>query len=63
MSKKAKAIALIVAGAVLVALPEPVTTPIGVALLTKGIKMLKGTPEEKSNTQKETQTGTSEENR
>ncbi len=56
MTKKAKAIALIVAGAVLVALPEPVTTPIGVALITKGIKMLKGVTEE-SNAQKETQTG------
>ncbi|NPA69987.1 MAG: hypothetical protein GXO26_04200 [Crenarchaeota archaeon] len=55
MTKKAKAIALIVAGAVLVALPEPVTTPIGVALITKGIKMLKGVSEE-ANTQKESQT-------
>ncbi|NPB00911.1 MAG: hypothetical protein GXO10_06005 [Crenarchaeota archaeon] len=54
MTKKAKAIALIVAGAVLVALPEPVTTPIGVALITKGIKMLKGVTEE-TNTQKEAQ--------
>ncbi|NPA22923.1 MAG: hypothetical protein GXO23_01305 [Crenarchaeota archaeon] len=48
MTKKAKAIALIVAGAVLVALPEPVTTPIGVALITRGIKMLKGATEEKT---------------
>ncbi len=46
MTRKAKAIALIVAGAVLTALPEPVTTPIGIALITKGIKMLKGRVEE-----------------
>jgi len=47
MTRKAKAIALIVAGAILTALPEPITTPIGIALISKGIKMLKGALEER----------------
>ncbi len=41
MTSRAKAIAMIVAGAVLIALPEPFTTALGVALITKGLKMLK----------------------
>ena len=43
MARNVKAVALIVAGAVLVAIPEPVTTFIGVGLLAKGLKMLRST--------------------
>ncbi|GEM_PF-4380434 len=45
MTNRIKAIAMIVAGAVLIALPEPFTTALGVALITKGLKMLKKSEE------------------
>ena len=44
--RNVKAIALIVAGAILVALPEPTTTAIGIALITKGIQMLRAEQKE-----------------
>ena len=40
-----KAIAMIVAGSILVALPEPVTTAIGIALIGKGLQMLRSQQE------------------
>ncbi len=45
MTNRIKAIAMIVAGAVLIALPEPFTTALGIALITKGLKMLKKSEE------------------
>ena len=43
MVRNVKAVALIVAGAVLVAIPEPVTTFVGIGLLAKGLRMLRAT--------------------
>ncbi len=51
---RAKAIALIVAGAILVALPEPATTAAGLALIAKGLQMLRAEQRETRTTTRDT---------
>ncbi len=51
--RNVKAIALIVAGAILVALPEPATTAVGIALISKGIKMLRAEQKEVNEAKRE----------